>query len=182
MPEIRSALRLLALYVEHYWVVAAPQNMAHKKRFSGEVIKRFETGIESFSENAATTQRDALLGELAKLAQCWQSHNVPELAQATDDLFALYLRAFNRAAPAPCPTTAASGSTQQTTATSESGVTQTSDPASQVTIDSHDDKAWRDTLLKWQPFYANASQIRRRAIACVAMLCGNPSTVRPGGK
>ncbi len=25
------ALRLLALYVEHYWSVAAPQNMAHKK-------------------------------------------------------------------------------------------------------------------------------------------------------
>ncbi len=24
------ALRLLALYVEHYWSVAAPQNMAHK--------------------------------------------------------------------------------------------------------------------------------------------------------
>lgn len=28
------ALRLLALYVEHYWAVAAPQNMAHKKRFA----------------------------------------------------------------------------------------------------------------------------------------------------
>lgn len=80
------ALRLLALYVEHYWAVAAPQNMAHKKRFASQVIKRFETGIEGFSQNAATAQRDALLGELAKLAQCWQSHNVPELAQATDDL------------------------------------------------------------------------------------------------
>lgn len=27
------ALRLLALFVEHYWTVAAPQNMAHKKTF-----------------------------------------------------------------------------------------------------------------------------------------------------
>lgn len=69
------ALRLLALYVEHYWAVAAPQNMAHKKRFASQVIKRFETGIEGFSQNAATAQRDALSGELAKLAQCWQSHN-----------------------------------------------------------------------------------------------------------
>src|SRR5699024_10269142 len=68
------ALRLLALYVEHYWTVAAPQNMAHKKRFASQIIKRFETGIEGFSQNAATAQRDALLGELAKLAQCWQSH------------------------------------------------------------------------------------------------------------
>lgn len=142
------ALRLLALYVEHYWAVAAPQNMAHKKRFASQVIKRFETGIEGFSQNAATAERDALLGELAKLAQCWQSHSVPELAQATDDLFALYQRAFNRAAPAPSPTPAASGSTPQTTVTPESGVTQTSAPAPQVAIDSHDDKAWRDTLLK----------------------------------
>mgnify|MGYP001219964598 CR=1 FL=1 len=72
------ALRLLALYVEHYWAVAAPQNMAHKKRFASQVIKRFETGIEGFSQNAATEQRDALSGELAKLAQCWQSHNAPD--------------------------------------------------------------------------------------------------------
>ncbi len=142
------ALRLLALYVEHYWAVAAPQNMAHKKRFASQVIKRFETGIEGFSQNAATAQRDALLGELAKLAQCWQSHNVPELAQATDDLFALYQRTFNRAAPAPVPTPAASGSSPQTTVTSESSMTQTSAPALQIAIDSHDDKAWRDTLLK----------------------------------
>ncbi|EIJ9446421.1 type VI secretion system protein TssA [Escherichia coli] len=142
------ALRLLALYVEHYWTVAAPQNMAHKKRFASQIIKRFETGIEGFSKNAATAQRDALLGELAKLAQCWQSHNAPELAQATDDLFALYQRAFNRAAPAPVPVLASSGSSPQTTATSESSMTQTSAPAPQIAIDSHDDKAWRDTLLK----------------------------------
>ncbi|MEW5188345.1 type VI secretion system ImpA family N-terminal domain-containing protein, partial [Citrobacter freundii] len=36
------ALRLLALYVEHYWTVAAPQNATHKKRFALQVIKRFE--------------------------------------------------------------------------------------------------------------------------------------------
>lgn len=81
-----QALRLLTLYMEHYWTVAAPQNMAHKKRFASQVIKRFEAGITVFAKSAVTAQRDALLGELAKLAQCWQSHNVPELAQATDDL------------------------------------------------------------------------------------------------
>ncbi len=165
------ALRLLALYVEHYWSVAAPQNMAHKKRFASQVIKRFETGIEGFSQNAATAQRDALSGELAKLAQCWQSHNAPELALATDDLFALYQRAFNRAAPAPVPTPAASGSSPQTTATSESGVTQPSAPAPQIVIDSHDDKAWRDTLLKVaailcerQPDSPQGYRLRRHAL------------------
>ncbi|EEC9929939.1 type VI secretion system protein TssA [Escherichia coli] len=165
------ALHLLTLYVEHYWTVAAPQNMAHKKRFASQIIKRFETGIEGFSQNAATTQRDTLLGELAKLAQCWQSHNVPELAQATDDLFALYQRTFNRAAPAPVPTPAASGSSPQTTVTSESGVTQPSAPAPQIAIDSHDDKAWRDTLLKVaailcerQPDSPQGYRLRRHAL------------------
>ena len=141
------ALRLLALYVEHYWSVAAPQNMAHKKRFASQVIKRFETGIEGFSQNA------------------------PELALATDDLFALYQRAFNRAAPAPVPTPAASGSSPQTTATSESGVTQPSAPAPQIAIDSHDDKAWRDTLLKVaailcerQPDSPQGYRLRRHAL------------------
>ena len=50
------ALRLLALYVEHYWAVAAPQNMAHKKRFASQVIKRFETGIEGFSQDVYKRQ------------------------------------------------------------------------------------------------------------------------------
>lgn len=133
--------------------------------------KTLTVDIEVFSQNAATAQRDALSGELAKLAQCWQSHNTPELAQATDDLFALYQRAFNRAAPAPVPTPAASGSSPQTTATSESGVTQPSAPAPQIVIDSHDDKAWRDTLLKVaailcerQPDSPQGYRLRRHAL------------------
>ncbi|ELJ3397113.1 type VI secretion system protein TssA [Escherichia coli] len=126
-----------------------------------------DTQPESESEQDNT----GAVGELAKLAQCWQSHNAPELAQATDDLFALYQRAFNRAAPAPVPTPAASGSSPQTTATSESGVTQPSAPAPQIVIDSHDDKAWRDTLLKVaailcerQPDSPQGYRLRRHAL------------------
>lgn len=141
------ALRLLTLYVEHFWMVAAPQNMAHKKRFAAQVIKRFESGVSSFAESADTAQRDALLGELAKLAQCWQAHNVPDLAQITDDLFALYPRAFRDTAATPSvspSTTSPAGETQQNTAAGNTPVA----PAPQVSIDSHDDKAWRETLLK----------------------------------
>lgn len=76
------ALRLLALYVEHYWTVAAPQNAAHKQRLATQVIKRFEAGVENFAENADTTQRESLLAELAKLAQRWQEQNIPALALA----------------------------------------------------------------------------------------------------
>ncbi|QMG51925.1 type VI secretion system protein TssA [Escherichia fergusonii] len=151
------ALRLLALYVEHYWAVAAPQNIAHKKRFASQVIKRFEAGVTSFAESAATAQRDALLGELAKLAQCWQAHNAPELAKATDDLFALFQRAFRDVAPetsssartaasAPQATSGAVPDMSPHTAAAQPSVAAT--PIPQVIVDSHDDKAWRDTLLK----------------------------------
>lgn len=151
------ALRLLALYVEHYWAVAAPQNMAHKMRFAAQVIKRFEAGVTAFAENAATAQRDALLGELAKLAQCWQAHNAPELAKTTDDLFALFQRAFRDVAPeTPSSARTAASAPQATsgsvpdmsphTAAAQTPVAAT--PIPQVIVDSHDDKAWRDTLLK----------------------------------
>lgn len=150
--DLLLALRLLALYVERYWTVAAPR-MAHKKRFAAQVIKRFETAIPGFAENATTTQRDALLGEMAKLAQSWQTQDAPDLAQATDDLFALCQRTFRDAAPALSSSPVTSGSTPQTVATPARDVphnitTVSAAPAPQVAVDSHDDTAWRDTLLK----------------------------------
>ncbi|MDM2850624.1 type VI secretion system protein TssA [Citrobacter sp. Cpo074] len=144
------ALRLLALYVEHYWTVAAP-GMAHKKRFAAQVIKRFEAGISGFAENAAATQRDLLLGELAKLALLWQDNNATELAQATDDVAALYMRAFRDSEPAATPVAAQSAvaSVPLSTAPVASAPAPSSvAPAPVMNIDSHDDKAWRDTLLK----------------------------------
>ncbi|HDZ8013038.1 TPA: type VI secretion system protein TssA [Citrobacter amalonaticus] len=171
------ALRLLVLYVEHYWIVAAPQ-IAHKKRFASQVIKRFESGISGFAEGAAVTQRDALLGELAKLAQCLRAHSAPELAQAVDDLSELYRRAFRGAALEP-PARTSSG-VSLTTSASPLGVmqgepvTQLSIPVApvpQVAIDNHDDKAWRDTLLKVaailcerQPDSPQGYRLRRHAL------------------
>lgn len=174
------ALRLLALYVEHYWAVAAPQNMAHKKRFAAQVIKRFEAGVTSFAEKAATAQRDALLGELAKLAQCWQAHNAPELAKATDDLFALFQRAFRDVAPETSSSARTAASVPQATSgavpdmsphTAAAQPSVAATPIPQVIVDSHDDKAWRDTLLKVaailcerQPDSPQGYRLRRHAL------------------
>ncbi|CAM6861190.1 type VI secretion system protein TssA [Citrobacter portucalensis] len=144
------ALRLLALYVEHYWTVAAP-GMAHKKRFAAQVIKRFEAGISGFAENAAATQRDLLLGELAKLALLWQDNNATELAQATDDVAALYMRAFRDSEPAATPVAAQSAVASvplSTVPVASAPAPSSVAPAPVMNIDSHDDKAWRDTLLK----------------------------------
>lgn len=144
------ALRLLALYVEHYWTVAAP-GMAHKKRFAAQVIKRFEAGISGFAENAAATQRDLLLDELAKLALLWQDNNATELAQATDDVAALYMRAFRDSEPAETPVAAQSAVASvplSTVPVASAPAPSSVAPAPVMNIDSHDDKAWRDTLLK----------------------------------
>ncbi|EFP4586829.1 type VI secretion system protein TssA [Salmonella enterica] len=167
------ALRLLALYVEHYWTVAAPQNAAHKQRFATQVIKRFEAGVENFAENADTTQRESLLAELAKLAQRWQEQNIPALALAVDGLSSQYRRAFRGAAPVP---PAAGPSTHPTSVSAtQSPSVPPSAPAvvtaPVVDIDSHDDKAWRDTLLKVaailcerQPDSPQGYRLRRHAL------------------
>lgn len=143
------AMRLLARYTEHYWTLAAPQNLAHKKRFAAQVIKRFEAGVNAFAENAAAAQRDALMDELDQLARSWQTHGVAELAQAADDLLTLYRRAFSDTAPAlqasaPAPVP----SSQVAASASVSVVSAAPSPTPQIIVDSHDDKAWRDTLLK----------------------------------
>lgn len=128
-----------------------------QKRFAAQVIKRFESAVQDFAGNAATIQRDALLGELAKLAQCWQAHNASELAKATDDLFSLFQRAFRDVAPemtssarsaaiAPQATTGYVPDMSPHTVAAQPPVAAT--PIPQVTVESHDDKAWRDTLLK----------------------------------
>ena len=144
------ALHLLALYVEHYWTVAAP-GMTHKKRFAAQVIKRFEAGAGEFSRQTNTTQRDLLLGELAKLALLWQSNNAVELAQATDNIAALYQRAFRDSEPAATPVSAQSAVTSVQPSAAPVASASTPSPVASapvVNIDSHDDKTWRDTLLK----------------------------------
>ncbi|TKV14041.1 type VI secretion system protein TssA [Citrobacter sp. wls615] len=143
------ALRLLTLYVEHYWTLAAPQNAAHKQRFAAQVLKRFESGTESFAESADITQRDSLLAELAKLAQRWQEQNIPALAQAVDDLSSQYRRAFRGAEPslsAPSPSPSIGSPPAAAPSPVSPSVSAAAVPT--VDIDSHDDKAWRDTLLK----------------------------------
>lgn len=164
------ALRLLTLYVEHYWTVIAPQNAIHKQRLAAQVIRRFETGVESFADNADTTRRDSLLAELAKQAQLWQEHNVPAMAQAVDDLSSQYRRAFHEAAPVqPVPPSAgspplAAPDTSPATASAIAAL-----PA--VDIESHNDKVWRDTLLKVaailcerQPDSPQGYRLRRHAL------------------
>lgn len=164
------ALRLLTLYVEHYWTVAAPQNTIHKQRLAAQVIKRFEAGVESFADSADTTQRDNLLAALAKQAQLWQERNVPALAQTVDDLSSQYRRAFREAAPVQ-PVQLSAGSPPLTAPALSPATTSAIAAVPAVDIESHDDKAWRDTLLKVaailcerQPDSPQGYRLRRHAL------------------
>ncbi|RXG03017.1 type VI secretion system protein TssA [Enterobacter cloacae] len=171
--DMLLALRLLTQYTEHYWAVAAPQNMAHKKRFALQVLKRFEAGADGFAQQAGTAQRDQLLDELAKLAQLWQQNNAPDLAQAADDIFALYQRTFRDSEPAAASPAPVQTSATVTTAPAAPATptTPASTPAPVVNIDSYDDKAWRDTLLnvsailcERQPDSPQGYRLRRHAL------------------
>lgn len=149
------ALRLLVLFVEHYWSVAAPQNMTHKQRFAAQVVKRFESGVSSFAENANGNQRAALLEELAKLTQRWKSHNAPSLAQAVEALQTLFDRAFRDGETAPSALLTTTGSMSQfatvagrnTQQNATSDENTASEPMPLISIDSSDEKSWRGSLL-----------------------------------
>ncbi|EAA9551731.1 type VI secretion system protein TssA [Salmonella enterica subsp. enterica] len=160
------ALSVLTQYVTHYWTIAWPQSAANKKRFADQILKRFESGMGGFAATSTPDQCDALLGELAKLAQCWQACGMPELASATDDLFAQYQRTFRDSSPVAAPPVLPTVG-----ATLPEVVPVTAAPAPVVNIDSHDDKAWRDTLLKVavilcerQPASPQGYRLRRHAL------------------
>ncbi|ECD9611688.1 type VI secretion system protein TssA [Salmonella enterica subsp. salamae] len=141
------AITLLVHYVSSYWATAWPQNLTHKKRFAAQIIKRFEAGISSVAKQADSTLRNSLSGELAHLAQLWHENNLPELATATDNLSSLYQRAFRditQSTAAPEAITSPAPSTQSVSSPSQA---RTVTAAPVVDIDSHDDKAWRATLM-----------------------------------
>lgn len=165
------AITLLTHYVSSFWTDAWPHNLTHKKRFAAQVLKRFEAGISNVAQQADSTQRNALAGELAHLAQLWHENNLPELASATDDLSAQYKRAFREITQSITTpeTIAPAGTVSQVI--SSAGQAQATATAPVVNIDSHDDKAWRTTLMnvasilcERQPDNPAGYRLRRHAL------------------
>lgn len=146
--DVQLALPLLAQYVENFWAIAWPQNMTHKKRFATQVLKRFEPAASLFAQRSSPEQREQLLGEMARLAQLWQGHNAPELAQAADDVFALYQREFRSCESAHLPELPTPPTVTKLATTAPAPKENVPLPPQAVDVDSHSDKAWRETLLK----------------------------------
>lgn len=144
-PELLLALQLLTQYTEQFWVQAWPQKTAHKNRFAQQVLKRFETMATSFANDADQVRRDAMLGAFAHLAQLWKKTDNLLLAKAADELFSLYQRRIQEQA------TMKKEEPAQPPAESENGDINPSQylhPAAAINVESHDDKSWRQTLLK----------------------------------
>jgi type VI secretion system protein VasJ len=169
------AVRLLVIYVEHFWTVASPQNAIQKQRLALQVLKRFESGMALFTEGKDAVQSDQLLAGLATLRQHWQENGSPILGQATENLIAQYQRAFNNVEISPSlpehsePDTAHASQGQVAVETNKN--THSSALMPPITIDNRDDKAWRDSLLKVanllceaQPSLPLGYRIRRHAV------------------
>jgi len=180
------ALRLLVLYVEHYWTIAAPQTTTHKERLAVQVLKRFESGIVSFSKDATAIQRADLLAEIAKLAASWQEHNATVLAEAANAFSEQYLRAFHDAESVlSAPLTTPSAGTPLVTYAPDLKESRPVHPSPVINIDSHDDNSWRDTLLKVatilcerQPDSPHGYRLRR--LALWLSITGAPQTENDG--
>ncbi|WP_445335520.1 type VI secretion system protein TssA [Citrobacter koseri] len=165
--ELLLAAKLLVQYVQHYWQQAWPKNQAHKIRFAQQVIKRFETAAGSFSRRASETQRSAMPGELAFLAKLWRDNGYPTLAESADALFTLYQRDMRELPVSPAdsvvPELTAERSLISSVAVQQNAPT--------INVESHDEKSWRETLLKVagilcerQPDNPLGYRLRRHAI------------------
>ncbi|MFC0228524.1 type VI secretion system protein TssA [Serratia aquatilis] len=170
-PEgLMLAISLLANYVQHYWTSAWPQNLLHKRRFSQQILKRFETASSSFSQKASDAQRENVQGLLAHLAQVWHSDE-PALAQEVDGLRISYARKPERPAEVAAPVEAPPAANSAGGAAAASAFVPASKAAPSLTIDNSNDKAWRQTLLKMadllcelQPDAAIGFRLRRQAV------------------
>ena len=161
--ELILAVSLLTDYVKHFWTSAWPLNPLHKRRFAQQILKRFDSASDSFSQRATDDQRQEVQGLLARLAQVWHSDE-PALAKDVDSLRVSYARLPTRTVE---PVIQEEEHPQSNAGSAPSA--RTISPS--LSIDSSSDKAWRQTLLKMadllcelHPDVAIGFRLRRHAL------------------
>lgn len=161
--DVILALQLLCAWVREYWQPAWPDNALMKRRLAQQVMKRFSTAANIFIERADHEQRQAVLGELAHLAQLWQAAE-KDLAKEADALGVVYRRQPERAPEEP----AGPGSTAPA---QPATLSLSAAPAPAVDVDDSGEKAWRQTQLRMaeilcqrQPDNPLGYRLRRNAV------------------
>lgn len=172
--EVTLGAHLFALFCRQFWHNCYPENIRLKVRLTQQVLQRFELAQDNFIRQAATAQRDDVLGDFAALAQFW-SDTHPALSQTLDELSRGYRRIENRV---PEERESAVRPAENTTGTAPSAApvpqdtpagTDTDFPAED--IDSGNDRTRKsallnaaDALCRRAPENAIGYQLRRYAV------------------
>lgn len=159
-----TALILLDNWVEAYWAIAWPASAMQKQRLLVQMVRRFDGALGRVGEQASAAELDQLLAHAERLEQTLL-RVAPEKADPLETLIPALRRARSRqqeqakADSAPAPVTASTVVTTQ------------SSSAAAPEIDTSNERAWRQTLLKvagliveQQPDAAVGYRLRRHAI------------------
>lgn len=142
------ALQILTQYIGHYWAASWPQKVPQKNRFALQVLKRFETASGTFAAQASQAEGEAMLGELKNLAQLWMNVESQPLASATDEVLRAYQRSIQQQLSENIAITASSQTSLAGSQTPEASAQNFQSEFPKVSVESHDDKSWRQTLLR----------------------------------
>ncbi|QIF95063.1 type VI secretion system protein TssA [Proteus vulgaris] len=149
--ELVIASTIASTYMQHYWDTSYPSHSRLKLRLAQQILKRFETVKNNFCQQATPEQRDEILGEFAYLAQFWHSSQ-PNLSTQVDELIRAFQRIDNTQKPALAVIESVKVETANKIKTSpETSANMTPAPVIQqhhVDINQHDDRQWKQTLLK----------------------------------
>lgn len=137
--ELILSVQLLNQYLHRFWKQSWPHKEAHKNRFAQQILSRFEAAAASFASDSNETQQTTMLGELAQLSSFWQKAGCEPLAATAHELIAVYQRHIQEYASAPA---------ENESVTQPNLSTVASAPLPTISIENHDDKSWRQTLLK----------------------------------
>ncbi|RJT23728.1 type VI secretion system protein TssA [Buttiauxella izardii] len=161
--ELILAMQLLNQYLQQFWAQSWPQKEAHKSRFSQQILQRFEAAAASFACDSNESQREAINGEFTQLSMFWNKAGCTPLAATAHELIALYQRHIQEQASRPVESIATPSTPGSSTAASA--------PIPVIPVENHDDKSWRQTMLKVadllcerNPQCAVGYRLRRHAI------------------
>lgn len=151
LAPFATALDLLEAWLGAYWLTAWPHNPVQKQRLMIQIAKRFEAAVERSCESASAGELGQLLGRWDRLSSRWLSL-CPDKEETLTNLGSALRRAQSQqaaqqqadgglSAPAVVDTSGRRDAAAM-------GLSAAPSPVAPIQIDSSNDRAWRQTLLK----------------------------------
>jgi type VI secretion system ImpA/VasJ family protein len=149
-----TALSLLNAWICAYWSQAWPSNNTQKLRLMVQIIKRFDGALSRVSESASAAELAQLLDQAEQLEVSWLAQ-CPEQGELLDSLMMGLKRAQRQQvaqaqadAVGQPQSDAPAGTLVANTSVAATMVQRLGGQGLGVEIDSANDRAWRQTLLK----------------------------------